>query len=356
MSAPWPCRHGDAAGTGRSAWVGPARGVPGPRWAFPKGLRHWCGPVVGAGGRIALAIDVSLLVFGPDLRDPRIVSHSGIIRSLAATEDGGFLVAGVTGVARVNPDLTARGLPLLSGWMPAEGMVEVPGGDLWAWRDSNYVRAGPDGLVRHEGDVAPGTGWSGPHIHALAVDGSRAHAACWTAVSGGRGTHASAVFAASPDGLPLFRKERAQDSLPTEEGVEVRLMALPDGVVMAARGAVLWDWDGRERWREQREDVTRIVSPSPGSLVYVRDGVHLLRVRPPSGFEQLHEAPRGEGIVDVVADGQEHLYLAEPHAVIALDERGKVRFRAPVAGVRTLCVGAGFLVGVQHPLSLVRID
>ncbi len=365
MNAPWPCRNADAAGTRRSPCAGATRGMVGPRWSAPKGLHLISGPVVGPGGRIALAIPDTVLLFPPDFRHPAAVNFPQV-RHVSFTSSGDILVSGVRESRRISPDGTSHPIETSGAFegKPPAGLVELVDGDLYAWRDTQYARLSPGGEVRYQADLGKGMGWFGSHATAISPGGARAHAMAMSWSSPEDPTeYYGTLLAVSADGVPLFKKDRDHEGLPTSTGLDLRLMALPEGILLAESGACFWGWDGAEQWAESHWQVAAFVRLEPRVFSYVREGRHLMRVQVPergesrsSGPSSVFEVGKEDWIHDVVGDAAGRLYLAERSTLIALDERGKVRFRALVPGLQSLVVGDGFLLAVQQPLAMARVD
>ena len=368
MISPWPCRHGDPAASRYSGLPAPLRGAANARWRASGGVQ--AKPVLTADLRVAVGDDSGVVLLDPGALAAvgRVPIASGSLRSdsLAATSHG-LAVAARREAFLLAPDLSRRPLPLTEGTDGAavRGVIELEDGDLFAWTDEGFARFSPSLEPRYRQKVRdamfPAVGQA-----TVAPDGTVyvANAMVWVDDADMERIGHVAAFRGGPrsNAERLFLKEHDRDGLPTGSGDGLRLIALEAGVVLAERGLVRYDPDGRETWREtDREAGNPVALAPPRTLVYGTAFRTVLMVRElagpghdGTGPRKLLELERGEKITSCAAAAG-RVYVSTNRAVVAVDLDGVVVFRIPDVPALDLILGDGWLLAVQ-PDGLVRID
>lgn len=363
--AAWSGRGSRLCGSRASRYAGASRGVVGARWVFPRGLHAAHGPVIAAGGRIAVASSDALVVFRPDLSTPEVHSLPRVF-DLAAGRDGRIYVVTSEDVRVLTADGSWHTIDLSAPFQgrPPLRLQTSEQGELFAERSGAYACFAPDGTLRWHGDVQQDFRWAGSFRMSLGPGGERA---CGMALSWSSDDdpteYYGTLLAWSRDGVPLFRRDHDEDRLPTSTGFDLQVMALRDGVLLAESGAVYYDWTGTEVWRESGFQATCFVALPASGWVYLRDHRQVVRVRVPSPAEARPPASElllglgaNDFMVDLAGDVQGHLVVAERNTLIGLDASGKIRFRTLVHGIQSVAVGDGYALVVQQPWAIVRVD
>jgi hypothetical protein len=366
--SPWPCRHGDPAARRYSSLPGPARGAVTARWRAAGGVQ--AKPVLTSDLRVAVGDASGVVLLDPRSLTPVAGTPIAVpfLRSdsLAATSHG-LAVVTRREAFLLAPDLSRPMLRLAAGTDGAalRGVIELDDGDLLAWTDEGFARFSSSREVRYRQKVRDGM-FPAVGQAAVAPDGTVyvANAMVWVDDDDMERIGHLAAFRGGPgsDGQRLFFKEHDRDGLPTGAGDDLRLIVLVYGAVLAERGLVRYDPEGRETWAETDPAAGQPVAlVPPRTLVYgTASRTRLLAQELPEPGQDamasrtLLVLERGERITSCAAAAG-RVYASTNRAVVAVGLDGGTVFQVPDLPADDLILGDGWLLAVQ-PDGLVRVD
>ncbi len=344
----WSCEASSCFGSYRSAGVGPKEGRIVSQKTFDSGLVDF--PVIDFKSRVAFLLR-NKIVFLDALSGEEDYLELSCPKSLLAYDKGllavtkdAFFISSFDGTTKKIPFSEEIASILPNGLLH---MSVSKDRKLYGISGETVVCIDMDKwIVVWSENLTSKFGYSG-NWHFVLDDENRLFVGSAISWLGDEGPeYAGYLIAFSPFGELLWQRNRDLDSLPTANGMKLRMAAYGKRLWFSEDGVVVYDFDGNEVWRDwsMDESVSLMAINSKNSILFMKsDEICSLSPDIADDYSMDFLTSINGAFIDAGVDSEDNIYVLTTEGLFAFNSKGKQIFSLPGLTGERICIGKSFM-------------